>query len=142
MSATRSSKEEREYKKYLRGRDPAICIFCEGLGEARLITTSNFKVIKARFAYSIWDGQWVYDHLMVIPLQHTDTIAHFSEKIVVEYHKLLGEYEQQGYNVYARAPTSKIKSVPHQHTHLIKTKGNTKNFIFLIRKPHYVRIVK
>ncbi|HVU59947.1 MAG TPA: hypothetical protein VHC98_03875 [Candidatus Saccharimonadales bacterium] len=140
MSATRSRKEEKTYKNYLKLLEPGLCVFCHAKDEELVRTTKHFKIIRNIFAYSIWDGQDVKDHLMVIPHKHVDSVAHFTDNMVAEYHKLLGEYEQQGYNIYARAPASKIKSVVHQHTHLIRTEGAAKNLILLMRKPYYFRV--
>jgi diadenosine tetraphosphate (Ap4A) HIT family hydrolase len=97
-------------------------------------------VIRNIFAYSIWDGQQVDDHLMVIPKKHTDTLADLNEKEAVDYVRVISAYELNGYNVYSRAPQSAIKSVIHLHTHLIKTSGPPKKVVFLARKP-YIRII-
>jgi len=140
MSATRSRQEEKNYKHYLKNLDPALCVFCKPEGEKLLQKEKYFKVIRNLFAYSIWDGQHVDDHLLIVPIKHIDSVAHFTDKMIVEYHKLLSQYEQKGYNTYARAPQSKIKSIPHQHTHLIKTSGDSKKLIFLLRKPYYLRV--
>ena len=139
MSATRSRKEELVYKGYLKTLKKDLCVFCEDSEEV-LAESEFFKVIRNIFAYSIWDGQKVVDHLLIVPKNHTDRIAHFTDAMIVDMHKLMSQYEEQGYNIYARAPASKIKSVVHQHTHLIKTEGAAKKFIFLLRKP-YVRFV-
>ena len=141
MSATRSGKEERTYHKYQKGQDKTICPFCVSKDEELVAMAKHFKIIRNIFAYSLWDGQSVIDHLMIVPLKHVDSVAHFTEKMIPEYHKLLSKYESKGYNTYARTPVSKIKSVVHQHTHLIKTEGDSKNFIFLLRKPFFVRLV-
>ncbi len=137
MSATRSRKEEKDYKAYLKTLPKGVCVFCEGLNEKLVEDGELFKVIKNIFGYSLWDGQKVVDHLMITPKEHTDSIAHFTDEMVLEMHKLLSKYESEGYNVYARAPASKIKSVAHQHTHLIKTEGLPKSLVLLSRKPYF-----
>ena len=76
---------------------------------------------------------------MVVPKIHTDSLNDFKPQQAAEYLKILGEYEKKGYNVYARAPNSKIKTITHQHTHLISAKGK-KKFIFYTNKPFYMRI--
>jgi diadenosine tetraphosphate (Ap4A) HIT family hydrolase len=78
---------------------------------------------------------------MVIPKKHTDTLADLSEREALEYVKLISSYEANGYNVYARAPSSKTKSIVHQHTHLIKPDEKSIKFLMYIKTPH-VRIVK
>jgi ATP adenylyltransferase len=143
MTATRSRKEEKVYKKYLKMTDHSICSFCPiKAGEDQFVEeTKNFKIIKNIFAYSIWDGQKVVDHLMVTPKKHTDSLAAMAPAEKIEYVDIIEKYESQGYNIYSRAPASAIKSIPHQHTHLIKTEGDSKRFVFLLRKP-YIRIVR
>lgn len=143
MSATRSRKEQVLYKKYLKTVDKNVCVFCEiKKGSDQLLSsTKYFKVIKNIFPYSIWDGQKVVDHLMVTPKKHTDSLKNMPDTQKVEYVNLIETYEQKGYNIYARAPVSKMKSIIHQHTHLIKTEGMHKKLIVLNTKP-YLRIVK
>jgi len=142
MSATRSRKEEKNYKRYIKKVDKSQCIFCgiDKNNKSLIKQTPSFKIVRNIFAYSLWDGQAVVDHLMVVPIKHTETLKDFTAEEALELLKLLSLYENQGYNVYARAPSSHIKSIPHQHTHLIKTEGRPKKFIFLTRKP-YIRII-
>ncbi len=142
MTAQRSRKEELRYRIYRKQTNINACEFCKPLSEQELKTTDQFKVIRNKFPYTIWDGQTVVEHLMIVPKMHTDTVAHFTKEMVADYFKLLKAYEKQGYNVYARAPTSKIKSIAHQHTHLLKTEGRPKSIILLLRRPFYIRLVK
>lgn len=142
MTAQRSRKEEMQYKAHRRQVNSSVCEFCTPLPDQLVKTTDNFKIIRNKFPYSIWDGQAVSDHLMIVPLVHTDSVANFPDETIKEYFQLLKAYEAEGYNTYARAPQSKIKSVTHQHTHLIKTEGRAKRFVLLIRKPFYVRLSK
>jgi diadenosine tetraphosphate (Ap4A) HIT family hydrolase len=137
MTATRSREEEHIYKEYLKTLPRDMCVFCTRHNEELVEETKLFKVIRNIFAYSIWDGQKVADHLMITPLAHVDTIAHFSDKMFADFHKLASKYEQMGYNLYARAPASAIKSIPHHHTHLIKTEGKPKRLVFISRKPYF-----
>lgn len=141
MTATRSRGEERFYKRYQKRPDTA-CQFCAIQKSSKQFVdqTKNFTIIKNIFSYSLWDGQKVEDHLMVIPKKHTDSLDSLSDTAAVEYVKILSQYEAKGYNVYARAPNSAIKSVVHQHTHLIQTSGRPHRLVFLLRKP-YIRLV-
>jgi len=143
MTATRSRKEEKIYKKHLKSTNRNDCAFCIiKKGNRQLVEeTNNFKIIKNIFAYSLWDGQKVTDHMMITPKKHTDSLANMQPKEKIEYVDLVEKYEKLGYNIYSRAPSSAIKSIAHQHTHLIKTEGDSKRFIFLLRKP-YIRIVR
>jgi len=142
MTAHRSRKEELEYGSHRRNTDAAICEFCTPLSDQVVKTTKHFRVLRNKFPYSLWDGLAVVDHLMVVPKGHTDTIANFSDIAALEYFRTLATYEEMGYNVYARAPASKKKSIIHQHTHLIKTEGHEKNIVFMVRKPYYFRFLK
>jgi diadenosine tetraphosphate (Ap4A) HIT family hydrolase len=142
MTAHRSRKQELEYAAHRQSVDKTVCEFCKPPSEQVVKTTRNFRVIHNKFPYSIWDGLGAVDHLMVVPKKHTDTIVGFTDSMALEYFHILEEYEAKGYNVYARAPASKKKSIIHQHTHLIKTEGEEKNIVFMVRKPYYFRFIK
>ena len=142
MTATRSRKEETDYKKYLKTIKHADCVFCiiEKGNDQLVEETVGFKVIKNIFGYSLWDGQRVTDHLMITPKKHSNSLANMKPNEKVEYVDLIEKYEKLGYNIYSRAPSSIIKSVVHQHTHLIKTEGRPMRLVLLLRRP-YFRIV-
>jgi len=142
MTATRSTKEEYHYRKVRRNISDTECPFCViKKGDIPYIEETKFlKVIRNSFPYSIWDGQGVLDHLMIVPKVHTDKLGNLGPEASVEYIKLIDKYESLGYNLYARAPSSKIKSVVHQHTHLIKLDNTVRRFVFLLRKPFYIRL--
>ena len=142
MSANRSRGEVKTYRRYIKKLSGNVCEFCNIANTPNQVvaSTDSFYVIKNLFPYSLWDNQSVADHLMIIPKRHVDSLAAFSPQEASEFLKLLSEYESQGYNVYARAPGSKIKTVVHQHTHLIKPKGKMRKFIIFARKP-YIRFV-
>lgn len=139
MTATRSKKEEAIYRKHLQKADKTVCAFCavKDGGDQFVAGTKHFKIIRNIFPYSLWDGQKVDDHLMITPRQHTDSLVDLTPKEKSEYVDLLAQYEKDGYNIYARAPGSAIKSIFHQHTHLIKTSGASRRFVLLIRKPYF-----
>lgn len=139
MSTTRSRKEHKLYKRYLKTTDKSVCNFCAiQTGSDQLIEqTEYFKVLQNIFPYSIWDGLSVVDHLMITPIQHTDNLGGMQPDQKTEFVDLVARYEAHGYNIYARTPASKIKSVAHQHTHLIKTEGKPKRLIFLLLKPYF-----
>lgn len=139
MTATRSRREEHKYKKHLSEVDKSVCAFCaiRDHDSQWVAETKYFKVIKNIFPYSLWDSQNVVDHLMVTPKNHTDSLSAMKPAQKVEYVDLIEKYELKGYNIYARAPASIIKSIKHQHTHLIKTSGRPKGFLFFLRKPYF-----
>ncbi len=142
MTASRSIKEENQYRQYRRTHAGEKCPFCSiDYGHVQYVEETNqFKVIRNRIPYSIWDGQGVLDHLMITPKVHTDNLKGMDADAALEYIDLLSGYESQGYNVYARTPGSSIKSVTHQHTHLLKLDGDNKRFVLVLRKPFYLRL--
>lgn len=144
MSVSRSRREEKNYSRYRKKLVSGECQFCsiKDSDDQFVKASKSFKVIRNIFAYSIWDGQSVDDHLMIVPKRHVDSLAHLNESEAREYIKLVGQYEQAGYSSYSRHPSSTIKSVVHQHTHLIRTSGLSKNFIFLLRRPFFIRLAK
>ena len=138
--STRSHKELRNYRKHRRSfKDETSCVFCEiDSSSTELITeTAHFKVITNKFPYSLWDDQTVLDHLMIVPRQHTNTLSDLLPDEAQEYIQLVSSYEKNGYNVWARAPQSSMKSVIHQHTHLIKPGKKTLKIMLYIRKPYF-----
>lgn len=143
MTAIRSRKEDLKYKKYLKSKNKDECVFCPiKRGDDQLKEQLKFfKVIRNIFAYSVWDSQNVEDHLMIVPNEHTDSFSKMTNEQKIEYFDLLNKYEKLGYNIYLRAPNSTIKSIVHQHTHLIKTGGDLKRFVLFIRRP-YLRLVR
>lgn len=140
MTATRSTQEEKRYKRYLKHHD-GICPFCESASQTPALTeeSTNFLVVKNSFPYSIWDGQSVKEHLMVVPRKHTDSLAGLSLQQSKEYLDILRKYEESGYNIYTRSLNSTTRSITHHHTHLIKTNHKTHKLLILARWPFYIR---
>lgn len=135
---TRSRKAEKSYK-YDRKKLPVKgCVFCDidSASHQMIKETANFKIIQNIYPYTYWDLQRVTDHIMVVPKCHTDTISDIKKEHAQEYLAILSEYEKQGYNIYMRAPGDSIKTVVHQHTHLIKPKGKRISILLYITKPH------
>lgn len=141
MTAPRSRKEHKAYKKHCKQADPKTCTFCRmDKGHNQFVEgMSHFKIIKNRFPYSIWDGQSVSDHLMIVPRRHSDNLGNMTTDEKVEFVDIIEKYEKRGYNFYARTSASVQKSIFHQHTHLIKPTGPAKHFVLLIKKP-FIRI--
>lgn len=138
--AYRSRKEYDPYKQHTKQvRAVGACEFCKiTAGNDQLVEeTASFKVIKNIFPYSFWDYRRVVSHLMIIPKLHTDTLSDISPAQAAEYIQLMGRYESNGYDVFARAPSSIQKSVPHQHTHLIKTEGKSVKIVLHTTKPYF-----
>ena len=144
MTAQRSTKEEFDYAKYLKTKGGTDCPFCNmNTGHPQFVLeTDNLKVLRNRTPYSLWDSQGVIDHLMIVPKVHTAKLGDLDAKAAAELIALIGTYEIDGYNIYARAVTSTTRSVVHQHTHLIKLDGKKRTFLFMLRRPWYFRISK
>lgn len=142
MTASRSNQEERLYKQYRNKAPEDICVFCDVKeGHPQFVEqTRFFKIIRNRFPYSIWDGLGVNDHLMAVPKKHVSSLSELPDQAGIEYLQLLSKYERAHYNLYARAPSSNIKSIMHQHTHLLQLDNRKKRIIFLVTKPFYRRL--
>jgi diadenosine tetraphosphate (Ap4A) HIT family hydrolase len=135
----RTRSEFKRYHRYLK-KLPADsgCEFCKfSKGSSQFADqTGHFWIIKNIFPYSLWDELGVEDHLLVVPKKHTDTLSSLPDKAAVEFVDLISSYENRGYSVYARAPGNPIKSVLHQHTHLIKSDNRRRKLLIFVRKPH------
>jgi len=145
--ANRSRKAEIEYKKYRQQELPSSsCPFCAIANgnkedEQFLEEGKYFIVIKVRFRYTYWDEQNVTDQLMLVPKKHINSISKLPLKAAEEFMNFLGKYEDKGYSIYARTSGATSRTIPHQHTHLIKVQGRSKKFMLHLRKP-YVLIMR
>ncbi|HEY1064413.1 MAG TPA: HIT domain-containing protein [Candidatus Saccharimonadales bacterium] len=117
----------------------ADCHFCDPHKNTEHIfeETQHAYVIPNRTFYDQWELRKVIDHRMVIPKQHTNTLNDLSTEALTDIMQIIARYESEGYEVYARSPGSSSRSVPHQHTHLIKTEAHPrwKRMIFM-QKPY------
>ena len=135
---TRRRKEEKRYRKAQSSRtDSDDCAFCAiQPGHEDFVDDGEFfKIIVNRFHYTYWDEQDVEHQIMLVPKTHVESIKQLPVEAAAEFLDFIGKYEENGYNMYARANRSVTKSVPHQHTHLIKTNGKRKKLIMDSRKP-------
>jgi diadenosine tetraphosphate (Ap4A) HIT family hydrolase len=87
--------------------------------------------------YDVFEGRKVLDHLMVIPRRHVESIADFTPEEMLDTMHVIAEYERQGYNAYIRGVGS-VRSVRHQHTHLIKIQNEKMKFVLFLRWPYLV----
>ncbi len=115
MTAPRSTKEEREYRRKTDEDKGKACPFCTmNEGHPQFVReTKHLKVVKNRRPYSLWDDQGVLDHLMIVPKQHTGKLGDLNGEAASEFISLIGEYEKEGYCFYGRALHSKVRSEPH-----------------------------
>jgi len=131
-------KTHKNYRRHRKADEhKGDCPFCDTLDERIVKSTKTMNVIPNRVFYDIFEGRKVLDHLMIVPKRHIETLKDFTDKEKVEMMTLAGEYESQGYNVYARGVGSLTRSVKHQHTHLIKiTNERMPRMYVYIRKPY------
>lgn len=144
MTAQRSTKEARHYGKKRRNDENAACPFCAiNTGHPQYVSeTKHLKVIRNRTPYSLWDSQGVLDHLMIVPKTHTGKLGDLGTEAAQEFIEVIDRYEENGYAFYGRAPGSAVRSVVHQHTHLLKLDGKKRTFLLMVRKPWYIRMSK
>lgn len=137
MTRTRSqAKQYQKLEKHLEALDE--CVFCDVRTDGfnpPIEEYDNFFVIDNKFPYDIWDEEGVLDHLLLIPKQHYDTVAGFTDQEAKEFVNILGDYESIGYDSFSRGPQSTQKSISHQHTHLIKLDRRAKRFVLKISNP-------
>jgi diadenosine tetraphosphate (Ap4A) HIT family hydrolase len=116
---------------------PQACQFCDVAEMKEIIEeTPHARVIKNRVFYDMWELRKVVDHLMVVPQRHVRSLNELSDAERLDIMKLLGKYEAAHYNVYARSVESVGRSVPHEHTHLIKTEDTAGRALCYLQKPY------
>jgi diadenosine tetraphosphate (Ap4A) HIT family hydrolase len=114
------------------------CNFCRDQSDKIVKENDTMYVIPNRVSYDMFESMRVLDHLMVIPKKHHETMATFDDNEMRDAMKIMGEYEAQGYNVYARGMGSVSRSVKHQHTHLLKLDNKPSNLVIYARKPYFM----
>lgn len=137
----RSPKTLKRYRKrqaVCGGFDKNTCPFCKIDNTVTDILHDGkyFYVIYNAFPYDIWDGQGVTDHLMITPKRHVCSVSEFTGDEAREFQTLLAEYEFQNYSVYFRHKDNIMKSVEHQHTHLMKFNDKKLKINLYISRPY------
>lgn len=114
------------------------CPFCSVAERGERIVAENDTMfaIPNRTSYDMFEGRRVTDHIMVIPKAHRKGFGDFTEQERNDAMLLIGQYETEGYNVYARGVDSPSRSVEHQHTHLIKLQDKASKVIVFTKKPY------
>lgn len=139
MPHYRKQKNQKRYAAHTKAaKKSKVCQFCELNTSSDEVVSmhKHFKIIKNIFPYDNWDARDVFDHLMITPVKHTESLSTLGDEAAIEFVKLVSAYEKQGYDVFARSPHSTIKSIPHQHTHLIKTGGKMHKAVLHLQKPY------
>ena len=140
MTALRSHKEEKRYIA-LRKVTTDGCPFCNltPKNPTFIEETPNFVVVSNNFPYSLWEGQGVVEHLMVVPKKHITSLKALSIAESKEYLDILTKYEESDYNIYTRSQNSVTRTVSHHHTHFIKLDHKKRTFLFMLKWPSYIR---
>lgn len=113
------------------------CTFCkEAIGPNIIKQNETMFIIPNRVPYDMFEGLPVIEHLMVIPKRHLESLADFTQKELLDRMNIVGEYEKNGYSVYARGSDNVNRSVRHQHTHLFKLGYKKSRFILYAEKPY------
>lgn len=120
--ARRSRKVQARYKKY---RDKHHgCTFCQigkkDNGNEIVDETKHFWVVTNLFPYEIWDSKPVVSHLLVVPKEHFHGLDEMTRSERATLIEILDRYEKRGYSFYGRSPKNTMRSMEHQHTHLIE----------------------
>ncbi len=139
MPHYRKPKNQKLYSAHTaKANESKVCQFCLLTKNSDQVIKiyKHFKLIRNIFPYDNWDARQVLDHLMIVPVKHTDTLSDLGSEAAIEFVEIMSSYESQGYDVFARSPHSTIKSIPHQHTHLIKTGGKHHKVLIHIVKPY------
>ena len=139
----RSRKVTKQYnpdkKRQEHSAGGVACPFCVLRGNNIIVHDGEtMRVVKNLFGYKLWELMDVKEHLMIVPKRHVESISEFTKQEKDEMIELLAEYEKKGYNIYARESGNAIKSVPHQHTHLIKTHRKRAKFFIFSHKPYFI----
>ncbi len=114
------------------------CAFCAYADTPEDVTAhyNSFFVVKNIFPYAVWDGCHVTEHLLLVPRRHVESLSELDTNEGTEYLRLVSELESQGYAIYSRPAGSAGKSIPHQHTHLIKIDNKRIKTLYYNFMPH------
>jgi diadenosine tetraphosphate (Ap4A) HIT family hydrolase len=133
------------YDKHLRERDPNTnCDFCN-TADAGINVVAEYThcyVMANTFPYTQWELREVVEHLLIVPRRHVTSLSKLSSEESKELVTLLGKYEQDGYDIFARSPSSTTRTLIHQHTHLIKSRDKRARGVVFWRKPYILKLFR
>lgn len=118
-----------------------MCSFCDLDADTRdriISKTKHSYVVKIRTQYDTWEGHDVSEHYMVIPNRHVPHFKELTPEERLDLMEVIAEYESNGFNIYARGVNSPRRSMPHQHTHLIKIHGKRNRFHIFMERPYFL----
>ncbi len=129
------------HNKYISYAPSPSCDFCklEPSGAQIVSESEHAYVIDNRTHYDQWEMSRVTDHLLLIPKRHVLHLHELNQAERTAIINIIAEYEGlKGYEIYARSPHSRTRSVAHQHTHLIKTNHKPGRALLFWRRPYIV----
>lgn len=127
-------KTRKIYKNYPK---PEICNFCDPDTRKNTIYETEYSyIVPNRVFYDVWEMKSVTDHLLLMPKRHVHTYDELTDTEKLDLMNIMGKYESEHYDVYARASHNKQRSVDHQHTHLIKTDPKHARASLAVKKPY------
>ncbi len=134
---TRNRKTQLAYQKHQRNKPKQEgCGFCSLPAIEIKQDLGDFLVAINLFPYTFWDSTEVAEHFMLVPKRHVTSISQLTPEELNSYAKALADFEKQGFSIYSRGHNSHMKSVLHQHTHLIRLGSKRKKLVFFSEKPH------
>lgn len=74
----------------------------------------------------------------MVPKRHVLSLKELTDEEKLDHMNIIAAYEAEGYNIYARSVDSSTRSVPHQHTHLIKASGKRAKAVLFLQKPYFL----
>lgn len=128
---------ERQYINRRRAQ-PGVCQFCAYIETPEDVREhfNNFFIVDNIFPYAVWDGCHVSEHMLLVPRRHVESLRELTTDESAEYLGLVSDLEAQGYAIYSRPAGSAGKSIPHQHTHLIKINNVRIKTLYYNFMPH------
>lgn len=137
--ATRKKVTEKSYKVYRNNKHPHVCDFCDFTVDSVQVEQEYeyFWLVRNMFSYDLWDNLDVLDHLMVVPKDHIESIGLLPQEALLEYAQIIAKFESDDYSLYARSMKNVSKTIPHQHTHLLKLGKEHKKVSVFIKKPYF-----
>ena len=113
------------------------CPFCDtATVQKSLYKNDSLYVVENITQYDLWEMHDVIHHLLIVPNRHVESLSELIDGERLALMAVAADYEQRGYNVYARGVGFITRSVRHQHTHLIKASNKTPRAALFLQKPY------
>ena len=113
------------------------CTFCRHSTLEKIIDQNDSMFVVAnRVSYDVFEGKGVLEHLLMVPRRHVESLDELTDREKLDAMTMIGQYESNGYSVYARAVGSTTRSVAHQHTHFIKQEASQARIMLYMKKPY------